>query len=92
MIALILFAVVKEDVDEYAAAAVEDIEVLTTFDKAAVAEESGVAAALRAACIFFCLCIIDLHSRKAGWRSFIRQISRWLRIEPGVLDLFFNAQ
>ena len=52
MLALILFTVVEEDVDESAAAAVEDMEVLTTLDKVAVAEAS---AALRAACIFPCL-------------------------------------
>ena len=92
MLALILFAVIEDDVDEFAAAAVADMEVLTTLDEAAVAAEALAAAALRAAWIFFCLCIIDLHSRKAGWRSFIRRISRSLRIEPGVLDLFFNAQ
>ena len=57
MIALFLFAVVEEVVDESAAAAMEDIEVLTTLDtwvEAAVA-----AAALRAAWIFFCLFMID---------------------------------
>ena len=85
-----MFAVVEEDVDEFAAAAVENMEVLTTLDKAA---EAAIAAeALRAACIFLCLFIIDLHRRKAGWRSFIRQISQLLRIEPGVSDLFFNAR
>ena len=52
MLALILCAVVEEDVDEYAAVAVEDMEVLTTLDKAAVAAEA--LAALRAACIFPC--------------------------------------
>ena len=55
MLALFLCAVVEEDVDESAAAAVEDIEVLTTLDKAAVAAEALAAAALRADCIFFCL-------------------------------------
>ena len=53
MLALILFAVVEEDVDESAAAAVEDMEVLTTLDKAAVAAEALAAAALQAAWIFF---------------------------------------
>ena len=53
ILALILFAVVGEDVDESAAAAVEDMEVLTTLDEVAVAEEASAAAALRAACIFF---------------------------------------
>ena len=52
MLALSLFAVVEEDVDESAAAAVEDMEVLTTLDEAVLAPE---AAALRAARIFFCL-------------------------------------
>ena len=66
MLALIFFAVVEEDVDESAAAAVEDMEVLTTLDKAAVAAEALAAAALRAAWILFCLCIIDLHSRNTG--------------------------
>ena len=55
MLPLILFAVIEEDVDESAAAAVEDMEVLTTLDEAAEAERASVAAALRAACIFFCL-------------------------------------
>jgi hypothetical protein len=57
MLALFLFAVVEEDVNESAAAAVEDMEVLTTLDVAAEAEEA--AEALRAACIFFCLFVID---------------------------------
>ena len=52
MLALFLFAVVEEDVDESAAVAVEDMEVLTTLDKAVVAAEA--LAALRAACIFPC--------------------------------------
>ena len=52
MLALFLFEVVEEDVDESAAAMVEDIEVLTALDEAAVAAEASVAAALRAACIF----------------------------------------
>ncbi len=52
MLALFLFEVVEEDVDESAAAALEDMEVLTTLDKAAEAERASVAAALRAACIF----------------------------------------
>ena len=48
MLALILVAVVVEDVDESAAAAVEDMEVLTALDKVAVAvaAESSAAAAL----------------------------------------------
>ena len=74
MLAIFLFDVVEEDVDESAAAAVEEMEVFTTLDKAAVAEEALAAAALQEACIFFCLCIIDLHSRKADWRSVICQI------------------
>jgi hypothetical protein len=37
MLALFLFEIVEEDVDESAAAVVEDIEVLTALDKAAVA-------------------------------------------------------
>ena len=40
MLALILFAVVEEDVDESAAAAVEDMEVLTTLEETAVAEKA----------------------------------------------------
>ena len=53
MLALFLFEVVEEDVDESAAAAVEDMEVITTLDDEA---EAAVAAeALQAACIFFCL-------------------------------------
>ncbi len=59
MLTLFLFALVEEDVDESAAAAVEDIEVLTTLDKAAVAAEALVAADLREDCIFFCLFRID---------------------------------
>ena len=54
MLALILFAVVEEDVDESAAAAMEDMEVWTTLDKMAVAVEALAAAALRAARIFPC--------------------------------------
>ena len=46
MLALILFAVVEEDVDEYAAAAVEDMELLTTLDEAAVEAEASEEAAL----------------------------------------------
>ena len=53
MLALFLSAVVEEDVDESAAAAVEDMEVLTTLDKAEVAAVAAVA--LQAACIFSCL-------------------------------------
>ena len=53
MLALILFAVVEEDVDEYAAASVEDMEVLTTLDEAAEAAEASAEGALQAACIFF---------------------------------------
>ena len=59
MLALILFAVVEEDVDEFAAAAVEDMEVLTTLDVAAEVAEALAAAALRAARIFLRLFIID---------------------------------
>ena len=54
-LALILFAAVEEDVDESAAAAMEDMEVLTTLDPAAEVAEASAAAALRAAWIFFCL-------------------------------------
>jgi hypothetical protein len=43
MLALILFAVVVEDVDESAGAAVENMEVLTTMDKVAVEEEASAA-------------------------------------------------
>ena len=92
MFALFLFAVVEEDVDGSAGAAAEEMEVLTTLDAAAETKRASAAAALRAACIFLRLFSIDFPSRKAGWRSFIRQISRSLRIEPGVLDLFFSAQ
>ena len=59
MLALILIAVVEEDVDESAAVAVEDIEVLTTLDATAEAAEASAEAALQAALIFFCLLIID---------------------------------
>ena len=55
MLALILFAVVEEDVDESAAAAVEDMEVLTTLDMAAVAAEALATVTLRADRIFSCL-------------------------------------
>ena len=58
MLALIVFAVIEEDVDESAAAAMEDMEKLTTLDKAAVAAEA-LAAALHEALIFFCLFVID---------------------------------
>ncbi len=40
MLALFLFAVVGEDVDEFSAAAVEDMEEFTTLDKVAVAAEA----------------------------------------------------
>ena len=53
MLALFLFAVVEEDVNESAEAAVVDMEVLTTLDEAAVAAEASAAAALQAARIFF---------------------------------------
>ena len=53
MLAQFLFAVVEEDVDESAAAAVEDMEVLTTLDKTFVVAEAS--AALRADWTFFCL-------------------------------------
>ena len=43
MLALFLCEVVEEDVDESAAAAVEDREVLTTLDKVAVAVEASAA-------------------------------------------------
>ena len=59
MHAQFLFAVVEEDVNESTAAAVEDMEVLTTLDKAAKAERALMAAALQAAWIFFCMLIID---------------------------------
>jgi hypothetical protein len=52
MLALFLFAVVEEDVDESAAAAVEDMEVLTALDAAAEVAEAS--AALQAVWIFFC--------------------------------------
>ncbi len=68
MLALFLFEIVEEDVDESAAAVVEDMEVLTTLDEAAVAAEVLAAAALRAACIFLRLFSIDFPSRKADWR------------------------
>ena len=57
MLALTLLAVVEEDVDEYAVAAVKVMEVLTTLDMAAAAAEAT--EALQAACIFFCLFVID---------------------------------
>ena len=66
MLAIILFAVVEEDVDESAAAAVEDMEVSTTLDAEAEAAEALAAAALRAARIFPCFFSIDFPSRKAG--------------------------
>ena len=59
MLALFLFAVVEEDVDESAGAAAEDMEVLTTLDAAADVAEASAAAALRAACIFLRLFVID---------------------------------
>ena len=67
MLALFLFEVVEEDVDESAAAAVKDTEVLRTLDK--VAEAAVAAAALQAACIFPCFFSINFPSRKADWRS-----------------------
>ena len=62
--ALFLFAVVEEDVDESAAVAVEDMDVLTTLDAAADVAEASAAAALQAACIFPCFFSIDFPSRK----------------------------
>ena len=53
MLALNLFAVVEEDVDESAAVAGEDMEVLTILDKAAEGAEA-LAAALQRASIFPC--------------------------------------
>ena len=46
MFALFLFEIIEEDADESAAAVVEDIEVLTELDEAAVAVEASAAAAL----------------------------------------------
>ena len=46
MLALIFFAVVEEDVDESAAAAMEDMEVIAALDELAVAAEASAAAAL----------------------------------------------
>ena len=59
MLALFLFEIVEEDVNESAAAAAEDMEGITALDEAVVATEASAAAALRAALIFFCLFIID---------------------------------
>ena len=70
MLALFLFAVVEEDVNESTAVAMEDMEVLTKLDESAVAVEA-MAAALREACIFPCFFSIDFPSRKAGRRSII---------------------
>ena len=53
MLALFLFDVVEEDVDESPATVVEDMEVLTTLDVAAEVAEALAAAALQAAHIFF---------------------------------------
>ena len=91
MLALNLFAVVEEDVDKSAAVAVEDMEVLTTLDKVAVAVEASAAVALRAACSFPCFLSIDFPSRKEEWRFFICKISCSLRKELGLFDLFFNT-
>ena len=54
MLALFMFEVVEEDVNESAAAAVKDMEVLTTLDVAAEVAEALAAAALQRACIFPC--------------------------------------
>ena len=62
MLALFLFEVVEEDVDESAAAAVEDMEVLTTLDAEAEVAEASAAAARIIPCFFS----IDFPSRKAG--------------------------
>ena len=59
MLALFLFEIVEEDVDEPAGTAMEDMEVLTTSDEVAEMAETSAAAALRGACIFFCLLVID---------------------------------
>ena len=52
MLALIFFEVFEEDVDKSSAAAMEDMDVLTTLDAAAVVVEASAAATLQAACIF----------------------------------------
>ena len=52
MLALFLFEIVEEDVNESAAAVVEDMEVLMALDKAALAAEASAAAALQATCMF----------------------------------------
>ena len=54
MLSLFLFEVVEEDVDESAAAVVEDIEVLMALDEAAVAAVALTVAALQASRIFPC--------------------------------------
>ena len=64
MFALFLFEIIEEDADESAAAVVEDIEVLTALDKAAVAAEALTAAALRAALIFFLFVHYRLTQKK----------------------------
>ena len=73
MLALNLFAVVEEDVDESAAAAMEDMEVLTTLDKVAMAVVA--VADLIPALIFPCFFSIDFPSRKEEWRFVICKIS-----------------
>ncbi len=75
MLDLFLFAVVEEDVDKSAAAAVDDMEVLTTLDKAAVAAVAAEAlAAMQAARIFPCFFSINFPSRKAEWKFVICKI------------------
>ena len=71
MLALFLLTVVEEDIDESASVAVENMEVFTTLDEAAVAAEASTAAALQEACIFLRLFSIDFPSRKADWRFVI---------------------
>ena len=63
---LYFFAVVEENVDESAAAAMKDMDVWTTLGKAVVAAEASAAAALQAARIFPCFFSIDFPSRKSG--------------------------
>ena len=89
MLALFLFAVVEEDVDESAGAAVEDMEVSTTLDKVAVAAIA--AEALQAACIFFHLFSIDFPRRKADCRSVILQNIVIIEKRTRIIRTLFKA-
>ena len=72
-LAVILLALTKVNVDESAEVADEDMELFATLDVAVAVVAAT--AALQADGIFSCLLRIDMPSRYALCKSFIRQIS-----------------